>query len=29
VQFVRRYSVWQYLTILARTGPALLTGGAS
>jgi lipopolysaccharide/colanic/teichoic acid biosynthesis glycosyltransferase len=29
VEFVRRYSVRQYLTILARTGPALLTGGAS
>jgi lipopolysaccharide/colanic/teichoic acid biosynthesis glycosyltransferase len=29
VEFVRRYSVGQYLTILARTGPALLTGGAS
>jgi hypothetical protein len=29
VEFVRRYSLSQYLGILARTGPALLKGGAS
>jgi lipopolysaccharide/colanic/teichoic acid biosynthesis glycosyltransferase len=27
--FVRHYTVRQYLTILARTGPALLRGGAT